>query len=111
MFDFGEAKRIEWPITKRGVTYNFHSENDRCTIICASIYGSMWYEVFEKRVNKEYEIAGNKIPAKEAFPNDESFGKWARCALSLESANFWARELADRAISRDAERASRDSLA
>ena len=107
MFDFGDAKRIEWPITKRGIKYSLHSENEGATICTAELFGKTWFEVFEKRVNKEYEIAGNVIPAKEAFPPDEAFGKWARCVNTIEAANFWARELADKVH----ERANRDSLA
>lgn len=35
------------------------------------------YEVWRKKIHKEREMAGKLIEAGEAFPSDESFGKWA----------------------------------
>ena len=35
------------------------------------------YEVFKRKINKDYEIAGVKIEGGEAFPGNEAFGKWA----------------------------------
>jgi hypothetical protein len=35
------------------------------------------YEVFKRKINKDYEIAGVQIEGGESFPGNEAFGKWA----------------------------------
>ena len=112
MFDFGEAKRLEFPFKRRGIDYSFVKENDGATIVMGELFGSKWYEVFEKRVNRAFVISGNEIPAKEAFPGDEDFGKWARCVKTLEEAELWAERLSDKVFLRLAEKeanANRDN--
>ncbi len=42
------------------------------------------YEVFEVLNQEEYEIAGNKIEAKEAVPGNERWGECAFSCMSLE---------------------------
>ena len=36
-----------------------------------------WYEVFERKINAARSIGDTNLPASEAFPSDEAFGKWA----------------------------------
>ena len=52
-----------------------------------------YYEVFRRRVNKEFEIGGNIIPESEAFPSDNSFGVWAWSFRSLDKAMEKYKEL------------------
>ena len=73
-----EIKRLEFPLTRKGITYALVSETEYTRTVKASFPGSAdWYEIFEKRINAARTIAGCILPASEAFPHDEAFGKWA----------------------------------
>jgi hypothetical protein len=73
-----EIKPLVFPLTRKGITYLLESETEHTRTVRATFPGATdWLEVFEKRINAAREIQGVKIPASEAFPGDEAFGKWA----------------------------------
>lgn len=78
-----EIKPLVFPLTRKGITYHLESETEHTRTVRATFEGATdWLEVFEKRINAAWhrmDKDGNKIdiPASEAFPGDEAFGKWA----------------------------------
>lgn len=72
-----EIKQIPEKFTKRGIEYEQIEVGRAYMIYRCSLFGSFWYEVFQKRINAARVIAGVEIPAGEAFPGDEAFGRWA----------------------------------
>ena len=52
-----------------------------------------YYEVFLIRVRPQRTAFGKEFPAKERFPNDEAFGKWAWTFRSYEDAKWRFDEL------------------
>lgn len=71
---------------RKGVLYDHVEVGDSYVIYRGELAGSYWYEVFQRRINAAHQIAGVDIPASEAFPSNESFGKWAWSCPDLESA-------------------------
>lgn len=81
-----EIKTLAAQFTRKGVQYDHVETGDTYMIYRGELAGSYWYEVFQCRINASRQIAGVDIPASEAFPSDESFGKWAWNCPDLESA-------------------------
>lgn len=81
-----EIKPLAQSFTRKGVLYDHVETGDSYMIYRGELAGSYWYEVFQRRINAARQIAGVDIPASEAFPSDESFGKWAWDCPDLESA-------------------------
>lgn len=71
-------RKLEFPLTRRGITYTLESETAHSRTVKATFNGAEWYEVFERKINKPWTAPnGAEVPASEVFPSDESFGKMA----------------------------------
>lgn len=91
-----EIKRIPESFMRRGIKYDRVETGDTYMIYRGELFGSYWYEVFQKRISKpgkmsvidkaSGESSVIELSASETFPSDESFGKWAFTLPDLESA-------------------------
>lgn len=89
-----EIKPLAASFVRKGVKYDRVEIGDSYMIYRGELAGSYWFEVFQRRINKARQIAGVDIPASEAFPSDEAFGKWAWCYKELSDAAMKAGEIA-----------------
>ena len=81
-----QIKMLAKSFSRKGVNYGHIETGAAYMIYRGELAGSYWFEVFQRRINGEHQIAGVDIPASEAFPSDESFGKWAWCYRNIEEA-------------------------
>lgn len=81
-----EIRKLPNSFHRKGVEYDHVESGESYMIYRGELGRSSWYEVFQRRINAERVISGNLIPASEAFPSDESFGKWAWACHDIESA-------------------------
>ena len=82
--------------TKYGQAFTKIKEGKKAYIYARSDkFGIIAYEVFKKRLKKipvgSFEWKSDKYgsyDAYEKYPSNESFGKWAKCCMTLERAEF-----------------------
>jgi rubrerythrin len=82
-------KELGNKIRKNGFDYEKVEESEHAYIYAQRTKGVskvIAYEVFQRRENKPYTIAGIAFPASVAFPSNESFGSWAFTYPTLASA-------------------------
>ena len=90
----GQIKELAKTFSRKGVAYAHVETGEAYMIYRCELAGSYWFEVFQRRINEDRQIAGVDIPASEAFPSDEAFGKWAWCYKNLSDAAIKAGEIA-----------------
>lgn len=88
-----EVKKTVFPLERRGVRFEFIKDTEHSRIVKASLFSRSWFESFERKINKARVIDGVELPASEAFPNDEAFGKWAFLSETIEGAELKAAEI------------------
>lgn len=89
-------RELEINIRKNQFDYKQVAATEKAYIYSQSFKGTdkvLAYEVFERRENKPYTIAGNEISAAVAFPHNEAFGQWAFVYTSFEKAQVKFSEL------------------
>jgi hypothetical protein len=82
-------KELGNKIRKNGFDYEKVKESKYAYIYAQRTKGAskvIAYEVFQRRENKPYTIAGIEFPASVAFPSNENFGSWAFTYRTLASA-------------------------
>jgi len=85
-----EYEKLKEVVTKHKHTYRLLKRNDLAAMYehfneSDKIIG---YEVFSVKVQPEFTFPNGTVnPAKEAFPSNESFGKWAWCFMTLKCAD------------------------
>lgn len=74
-------------IKKNGFNYILVKRGQKALIYQQHITNSLfYYEVFISKVRPERAFNGKTFPAKEQFPHNEAFGKWAWTYRNLEDA-------------------------
>lgn len=74
-------------IKKNGFTYTLTKRGNKALLYQQHITESLFsYEVFVIKVRQERAFNGQTFPAKEQFPHNEAFGKWAWTFRNLEDA-------------------------
>ena len=74
-------------IKKNGCTYALTQRGQKALIYKQHYTKSLfYYEVFLIKIRTEREFNGKTFPAKERFPHDEAFGKWAWSFRNLDDA-------------------------
>jgi len=63
----------------RGFVFRQMTRTNRGFIYEVSACGTLYYEVFKRRINKQYN--------NESYPRSKSFGNWAWTTKSLDKAN------------------------
>lgn len=99
-----EIKKTQFPITRKGVTYDLEFETEHVRAVRATLGIRSWFEIFERRVNAAREIEGVKICPSEAFPNDEAFGKWAFVCETPHHVSDKAIEIINKILARELKR-------
>ena len=75
-------------IKKNGYTYRCILRGLKAFVYSQNLDGQIiGYETLRRKVNKAFEVAGCKIEEGEAFPSNESFGKWAWSYKTYEDAS------------------------
>jgi len=83
----GEIEKLPLKLRKNGFSYTQVCRGWRSFVYEQSVTPEIkYYEVFELRIQPECEIKGYFYPAKERFPGNEDFGKWAWTCRTLERA-------------------------
>ena len=74
-------------LRKNGYNYTLVSRGKRSCLYAQEVSpGRSYYEVFLIKIKPEHEFNGATLPAKEWFPPNESFGKWAWSYQTYERA-------------------------
>ena len=103
-----DATVLPATITKSGgVVLKLITRSDHAAIYSLSRHNILHgYEVFEIRIQKAQERYGKHYPAKEIYPYDEAFGKFAKSVVTLERAEYWFEYFDSRAARRELENAN-----
>lgn len=82
-------KELETIIRKNGFDYVQLRKTESAYLYAQRLKDSetcVGYEVFQRRENRPYSIAGIEFPASVAYPSNEAFGNWAWTYRTLENA-------------------------
>ena len=80
-------KTLPDKLTKYGFEYTNILRGKRSFVFKQSYTpNTTYFEVFKRRVNREFTINGVTIPESEAFPTDNAFGVWAWSYRSYDKA-------------------------
>jgi hypothetical protein len=82
-----KVKKLPLKLRKNGFIYTQVCRGVRSFVYEQTITPKIkYYEVFELRIQHEWEMNGYFYPAKERFPGNEDFGIWAWTCRTLERA-------------------------
>ena len=92
-----KVEKVPIKLRKNGLTYTRICRGGRSFVYEQTITSIIkYYEVFELRIQPEWEINGYFYPAKERFPSNEDFGLWVWTYRTLDRAMEWFNQLEQR---------------
>lgn len=86
---------LETEFTKHNKTFTQIKRTNSVFMYSVTDNDIIHYEVFTRKTQKEFTLSGKTYPAKEKYPNDESFGSWAWMFIKIDNANSKYDELCD----------------